>query len=170
MNTDTEPGIRKFYNSLLGNLNIDPQFRLKKFNVINILAHFICTATIWNHHLHSAVSFVYSVDPDFTGLKILGNNAVQNNIQNYVEYCCVAMSKGWHQKDLMERKDEAYVWDKVLEQQGKPEEAAKNRTTFKDFFEVKMGTMVRTIHNRNLHRIAPYSALSPQHLQSSARL
>jgi len=174
--------VQKFYAALQENLQISTQFRLKKFNVVNILTHFIYGATIWNSHLNTAVSFELSVDPDFTGLKILGNNAMQNNVQNYVEYCCVALSKGWHESDLMKVDDfleddfsdddvgDVSVWAKVLVDQRYPQKAADLTKTFNEYFTDKLRDVVKTIKARNLKRIVPSRALNPQFSQSSARL
>jgi len=155
--------LQNFYSALQQNLNIDTKFRIKSFNVVNLMAHFICTATVWNHHLHSAVSFVYSVDPDFTGLKILGNNATMNNVQNYAEYCCVVMSKGWNEPDL----NKPDVWKRVIKDD---ENRKANEKEFRDFFEDKMRQTAKANQSKNSKRIAPNSTLSPQFLQSSARL
>merc|ERR1719356_2117443 len=163
--SEDEPEIRAFYDALLSNCGLDnSRFRLKKFNLINILANFICSASAWNHHLHSAVSFEYSVDPNFTGLKILGNNATQNNIQNYAEYCCVALSKGWQHSDLMEKD----VWLRALESMPKAHQKDLSAKEFTAYFEGQMQTMAHKIRERNKHRTVPYNAMNPSNCQSSA--
>ena len=95
--------LKRFYDALLINCNINKKFRLKKFNIINILTHFICNATIWHSHLTSAVSFDYKIDPKFNGLKINHKKTNDhhggcstNSISNYAQYCLVVLSKGWN--------------------------------------------------------------------------
>lgn len=84
-----------FYAILLDKLSIGTKFRYKKFNVINLFAHFICISTVWNTYLSSAVSFQYCCDVNFCGLKIRDDIYVQgNDIQSYVQYCAVVLCKG----------------------------------------------------------------------------
>ena len=91
--------LKHFYEKALKYFNIASKFRFKKFNIVNLLAHFICNATIWDSHLSASISFDYSINPGFVGLKIIkdikgGMN--QNTIQTYAEYCLTVLCKGWN--------------------------------------------------------------------------
>ena len=165
---DEEVG--KFYAALLKNLKINEKYRLKKFNIINILTHFICNATIWNHHTNSAVSFEYSVDPDFTGLKIGGNNARQTNVIQYVEYCLLVLSKGWQFSNIVQPQPippKIDRWYRVLLQD---EKLPKTRDIFKVYFVDNLNTLTKNIEDRNDTRLAPYNGVNPRYLQSSISL
>lgn len=165
----------KFYDAILKNLKIDPKYRLKKFNFINVITHFICNATIWNHQCSSAVSFVYSVDPDFTGLKIIGNNAKQNNVIQYAEYCLVALSKGYMIPNLRPSmltvpRDPTTTksgWDRVLPQDGNE---TKTAGVFQKFFINGLNAVSQRIKDKNNNRIAPYFIVEPNFLQASIHL
>jgi len=163
---ESDQYIQDFYAELMANWKFPSKFRLKKYNLVHILTHWISLTTVWNNHLNGAVSFDYSVDPDFTGLKILGNNATQNNIQNYAEYCCVALSKGWQHSDLMEKD----VWLRVLENMPKAHQKDLSSKEFTAYFEGQMQTMAHKVRERNKKRAVPYNAMNPSNLQSSASL
>merc|ERR1712013_224359 len=111
-----------FYKRVMEDLGegLSDLYTFKKFNLINVLTHFICNATIWNHHVSMAVSFEYSVDIDYVGLKVMPHNAKRTNIENYVEYCAVVLSRGWEGATLTkkERDGRATVWGRVLLQEG----------------------------------------------------
>jgi len=158
--------LKTFYAALIESLSIDAKYRLKKFNIINVLTHFLCNATIWSHHLHSAVSFEYSMDADFTGLKIAvePQKAKQNNVPNYVEYCSVVLSKGFQFANIQL---DGNAWQRVL--QNMPDEANALRI-FKTYFEDHLNTLKENINDRNNSRIAPFNACNPKYLQASIAL
>ena len=163
-----------FYAAILENLKIDQKYRLKKFNFINVITHFICNATIWNHQCSSAVSFIYSVDPDFTGLKIVGNNAKQNNVIQYAEYCLVALSKGYMipniKPSMLTQPNDNTIktgWDRVLPPDG---QEPKTSAIFKKFFIDSLNAVSQRVKTKNQNRIAPYFIVEPAFLQASIHL
>merc|ERR1711933_587243 len=161
--------LSRFYDEIRENLGIDKKYRLKKFNIINILTHFICNATIWNHHTSSSVSFEYSIDPDFTGLKIVGNNAKQTNISGYVEYCLLALSKGWQFSNMQLPANDSRII--VLNGTKTSEEnITKAIKIFDTYFGKALDFLKKNIEDRNQIRIAPYNGCNPQYLQSSFSL
>jgi len=175
-------------------------FTFKKFNLINILTHFICNATIWNHHMSMAVSFEYSVDIDYVGLKVLGNNAQRTNVENYAEYCAVVLSRGWEGATMMKQmnvsevrglKEMRTVWRLVLleeqqendpepeqkeeEARGDREERWGTRELFDNYFGIMLADHQKKIQAANdgengLGRIAPYNGCNPKYLQSSVSM
>ena len=154
-----------FYEAVMQNLGVEKgKYRYKKFNVINLLTHFISGASIWDTHLNGAVSFEYSIDPDFTGLKIVGNAAKQNNIPNYVEYCLVALSKGWQAANFREK-----GWEQVLLTDDK-QRLAQTRKIFGEYFSGALDAMTKIIEDQNKSRLAPYNGINPHFVNISMRL
>eukprot|EP01083_Nonionella_stella_P114516 338681_1 len=195
----SDVAIAVFYEKLLHNCGIDTgRFRLKKFNIVNVLSHFICNGSIWNHYLSSAVSFEYKINSDFTGLKILNDSLVNvaNDVVGYVEYCAVVLSKGWstsdHYRKCMILLISAYCrtnhvpstilgiigeyyssyinnWCPVLLDDDKK---MGNKRIFENYFEKAMLGITRRIGNRNTDDkgIVPFNAMNPQYLRYSIML
>lgn len=189
---EADKDLLAFFNALLEEVGVGP-YSFKKFNVINVLTHFICNATIWNHQLSMAVSFEYSVDNDYVALKIVGNGSQRTNIENYVEYCAVVLSRGWEGANLMLKESDrkTSVWRRVLipavddpqfnsdpppeDQKEEDAEAAELRwgteEIFKNYFEIMMPTLQEEIEKDNNDqergRIAPYNGCNPRYVQSS---
>eukprot|EP01083_Nonionella_stella_P007190 20769_1 len=158
-----------FYETLLNSCGIETtRYRLKKFNITNVLSHFICNASVWNHYLSGAVSFEYKMNSDFTGLKILNDSLVNaNGVVEYVEYCTVVLSKGWSSLSGFDFRDEN--WDKVLLDDDKK---MGNKRIFENYFEKAMLGITRRIGNRNTDDkgIVPFNAMNPQYLRYSIML
>jgi len=154
----------RFYDLLLKNLGLDSKrFRLKKFNLCNLLAHFMCNATVWDRHCDGAVSFEYSAGADFTGLKIVANNQeAMANVQHYIEYCLVVLNKGYRLSNMQSR------WQSVLDGLScRVEQQSDAIQCFADYFEDDATTMATYIEIRNKERFASYNACNPKFLQSS---
>lgn len=168
---DTEAAA--FYAAILKNLKINEKYRLKKFNFINVITHFIANATIWNHQVSSAVSFEYSVDPDFTGLKIIGNNAKQNNVIQYAEYCLVSLSKGYNLPNLRPSTLKQDIdatkpgWQIVL---ADDEKLPNTKAVVSKFFRKDLEGVANYVKSQNSKRIAPYFIVDPNYLQASIKL
>ena len=169
-----------FYDVLMKAMGVDKKFKLKKFNLINVLAHFVCTATIWHSHLNGAVSFDYSIDPKFNGLKVT-KGATGNSMGSYVEYCLVVLSKGWDlrgfngatnvliQKKLKEEYLEDTFWSRVLldddEDSGTSwSRVTQNKKLFRQFFE---GAAQYFDHDYADNEVAPYKAMDPRYVATS---
>eukprot|EP00484_Ammonia_sp_Unknown_P021957 CAMPEP_0197034918 /NCGR_PEP_ID=MMETSP1384-20130603/12845_1 /TAXON_ID=29189 /ORGANISM="Ammonia sp." /LENGTH=645 /DNA_ID=CAMNT_0042464889 /DNA_START=49 /DNA_END=1986 /DNA_ORIENTATION=- len=167
-----------FYAALREKLSIIEKYRFKRFNLVNVLATLMCHATAWNHHCYTAVSFEYSVDPDFTGLKIVGNNAKQNNVLNYVEYCAVVLSKGYRFSNLIlqdklqpNAQGKPTGWEVVLDGvQMEAKEKASAVSLFQKYFVNVLRAVGSSIATRNKNRIAPYNAANPPYCPSSLAL
>eukprot|EP01084_Bolivina_argentea_P252971 424802_1 len=159
-----------FYSALIKNSGIDNKFKLKKYNITNMLTHFICNSTLWNSHLASAVSFQYLVEPNFTGLKINNGNSVGNNAGNYIEYCTVALSSGWNLMDFkgynvkfnVNNSSKDTVWKNVLLNDGK---LNKNKEYFDKYFNIGN----KDNYNKQSN-IAQYTAANPNHFACSVML
>eukprot|EP01084_Bolivina_argentea_P233167 392782_1 len=158
---DTE--LVAFYDQLSKHLGIPTKYRLKKFNIINILTHFICNSTIWDHHLNTSISFELSMDIDFTGLKIIGNNAADNNINNYVEYCLIVLSK---QRNFDAVKFMDTKWNLVLRLD---DNNSKASDIFNKYFEDSLKLVQDRIEQRNKKRIVPYNGCNPKYIYSNLR-
>lgn len=158
-----------FYEGVLANLGVAKnKYRYKKFNVINLLTHFMSGASIWDTHLNGACSFEYSIDPDFTGLKIVGNNAKQNNIPQYIEYCALALSKGWQMPNFMLK-----GWENVLRGGNaniNNQQLKETTKLFQDYFGGTLKSMSESIADRNKSRLAPYNGVNPYYVNISMRL
>lgn len=155
----------EFYQSLQKYLSIETKFKLKKFNVVCVLTHFICNATIWDNYVNGAVSFEYSTDPNFTGLKI-NNNSKCNTIINYVEYCTVVLSKGWNSTLTLMDISTKDKFNNTLINDNK-----KNKCTniYRKYFEEMYNVKIQNDKN-NTTRIAPFYPFNPQYIQSSIKL
>mmetsp|Transcript_27025 Transcript_27025/g.44346 ORF Transcript_27025/g.44346 Transcript_27025/m.44346 type:complete len:667 (+) Transcript_27025:2212-4212(+) len=175
-----------FYTALCRVCHVNLQkFGLSKFNLISMLTHFLLNASMWNSHLSSAVSFVYSVNPAFNGLKI-HNAADRNSVQSWVEYCAVVLSVGhWrsmcfdgaHRTKGMLRTatdfDETdYIYDTpwsavVLSD----DHIYENKKILNDYFKDKLNEII--VHkNDQLHQkiIAPNRTLNPIFFSASIML
>eukprot|EP00484_Ammonia_sp_Unknown_P003353 CAMPEP_0197075156 /NCGR_PEP_ID=MMETSP1384-20130603/211469_1 /TAXON_ID=29189 /ORGANISM="Ammonia sp." /LENGTH=843 /DNA_ID=CAMNT_0042513999 /DNA_START=71 /DNA_END=2600 /DNA_ORIENTATION=+ len=171
-----------FYEAILKNMHIPSKFRLKRFNIINILTHFVCNATMWNSHLSGSVSFEYSIDPGFTGLKI-NNGLDRNSIQNYVEYCLVALSKGWNSmkfdgsNNILSKvrvpiiADTDYVYDTVWSTVVLSDDKIfENRKILNSYFQDTIDEVIKANDELNKKTIAPYNAMNPRYFSSSIML
>eukprot|EP01083_Nonionella_stella_P007191 20770_1 len=158
-----------FYETLLNSCGIETtRYRLKKFNITNVLSHFICNASVWNHYLSGAVSFEYKMNSDFTGLKILNDSLVNaNGVVEYVEYCTVVLSKGWSSLSGFDFRDEN--WDKVLLDDDKK---MGNKRIFENYFEKAMLGIKERIVSRNTgdKGIVPFNGMNPQYIRYSVML
>eukprot|EP01084_Bolivina_argentea_P019279 35866_1 len=145
---------KAFYYALCDAVGIGrDRYRFKKFNIINILNDFICKASAWAHHLNMAVSFEYSMDLDFTGVKIIGNNAMQNNVSSYVEYCLLVLSTGWKQNNLIGHDVD---WSVVLNQDDP--KFGKMKEAFDKYFGTQLKNQSDALKSHNRDRLAPYKA------------
>lgn len=184
--------LNAFYEKSKKYFNIASKFRYKKFNIINLLAHFICNATIWDNHLKSCVSFNYSIDPDFTGLKIIDvkGGSKRNTIQTFAEYCLCVLSQGWNMMKFDGSNNGTFENNEKLKQKMKEtsggtqfiydipwsdvvlddDKIFENKKIFNEYFKDNMEEIIKQCEKLNKTSIAPYNAMNPKYLSSSAML
>ena len=153
----------EFYAELTKNLGIDQKYKLKPFNIINILSSIITSMTIWDNHLSGSVSFEYLIDPSYTGLKIINNDKCIdcNTEQTFMEYCLVSLSKGWNLMrfdgtDVVSNQwtDDLY-WSQVLLDD---EHFGKHKLLFKRYFDSTSGSdYYLSLRARIRRMIVPYT-------------
>ena len=140
----------EFYDEFLRNTGLDIKYRLKAFNLVNVLAQFIIEVSFLNNHYSGSVSFEYLIDPTYTGLKIINNEKCNdcNTKQTFMEYCLVSLSKGWNLLSFdgrnisstihnAKKNDNEGYWKKVLL---KDEHLEKNMLLFEQYFDKTKGS------------------------------
>lgn len=161
--------LHAFYEILIKKLNIEQRFRLKRFNVIHLLTHFICISSLWNKHLSSAVSFEYSTDVNFSGLKIRGNNSYENDVQSYVQLCSVVLSKGICYASLMKDGWKNIVYSKNIKWKISGNDVVNNNKLVQVYeaYLNELNAMQNHVNHNNRNRRIPLFSGHPKYLQCS---
>merc|ERR1712228_11525 len=179
-----DANLRQFYKELTGLLGIPiSKFRYKRFNVMTLITHFVCTVTAYNKHLNEALSFegLFAANlfypktanalQQFAGCAIRKNNdkslnlnCAENDVLAFTEYILVILCNGLKERNF----DLENEWVSAIYRDGS--NAMKKAINLFKRTHWNLLNLEKQINEKNKRRKMPYIACCVSRLQSSACL